>query len=393
MKHSKKNSKKNNQKNSKKKFLKGLKRTLTKNFGWKKSMASIVATLVCGLISVGGVWHKKLAQSMNSENQVESDIRKIQRFFCKAYINYHFFSLMLFQMMDFRRKVTIILDRTNWDYGKSHINIFVAAAIYKYPGLSQSFAVPLVWEVFNKKGNSHTQERKLLMQKLLDIVGKNNIEMILADREFIGNEWMQFLDENKIPYIIRIKQNMYVEYKGKRIQVLTLCSTVSYRRKLKFNVVIDGLEVQLCATRSIEGELVIVAASMDIADDPLDQYRLRWLIELFFKSIKSKGFNLEETHMTDPERIKTLFSLIALTTLLTVQAGIVRHHFKKIPIKNHGRPTFSLFTYGLDFLRALFRGTIPHFSTEFYPLLFSPPNENFLFLPEKEKSVYSLDMG
>jgi hypothetical protein len=366
---------------------------LVENFGWNKSIATIAVNLVCGLISIGGVWHKKLAQTMDSKNQVESDIRKIQRFFCKACINYHFFSLTLYQMLGIKGKMTIILDRTNWDYGKSHINIFVAAILCRYPGLSQSFAVPLVWEVFNKKGNSHTQERKHLMQKLFDVVGKDNIEVVLADREFIGQEWIKFLHDNDIPFIIRFRQNMYVECNGKKIQTLNLCSSVSYGKSLRFNVIIDSIPVQLCATKSIEGELVVVIASMNITEDPLNQYRLRWLIELFFKSIKSKGFNLEETHMTDPERIKTLFALIALATLLTVQAGIVRHHFKRIPIKNHGRPTFSLFTYGLDFLRALFRGTFPDSYMPKIPLIFSPPKKNYFILTQEEKLNYALVMG
>ena len=95
-------------------------------------------------------------------------------------------------------------------------------------------------------------------------------------------------------------------------------------------------------------------ASMDIVD-PLSEYRLRWLIELFFKSVKSKGFNLEETHMTDPDKLKKLFALIALATVYTVQAGILKHcYVKKIEIKKHGRAVYSFFTYGLDFIRDLF---------------------------------------
>ncbi|MBK8537096.1 MAG: transposase [Candidatus Competibacteraceae bacterium] len=35
-------------------------------------------------------------------------------------------------------------------------------------------------------------------------------------------------------------------------------------------------------------------------------YKERWQIETLFSGLKSRGFNLEETHVTDPERIKRL---------------------------------------------------------------------------------------
>lgn len=330
---------------------------------------------------------------MDSNNQVESDIRKIQRFFCKAYINYHFFSIMLYQMLGIRGKVTIIIDRSNWDYGKSHINILVAAALYRCPGSSQCSAIPIVWEVFNKNGNSNICERKMLMHRLIDIIGKENIAVVLADREFIGHGWIQFLHEQDMPFIIRVRKNMYVEYAGKRVKASDLFPSIKYKEKREFNVILDDIPVRLVATKSIEGELVIVIASMNITDDPLSQYRLRWLIELFFKSIKSRGFNLEETHMTDPEKIKKLFALVALATLIAVQAGIIRNHFKKISIKNHGRPTYSLFTYGLDFIRSLFRGKISKFFRTLDIPILSPPKEFEYILSKSENLDFALGMG
>jgi hypothetical protein len=345
--------------NFKKKLHKKIKYILVKQLLWPKSIANFAAWITCALLSATGVWHKKIAQSIEGDVLVESTERRIQRFFGKFIINYHFFSVMLYSLLGIKGKLAIILDRTNWDYGKKHINIFVAAALYKRIGLLQNFAVPLAWEVFDKKGNSNTQERKKLMTRIFCVVGKENIEVVLADREFIGDEWLNFLHVNGIPFIVRIKKMMFVEYGGKRVNALGLVSSVKYNKKLQFDVLLNGIPIKLAATRSVDGELVIVAASMDVVGDPLDQYRLRWMIELFFKSAKTKGFNIEETHMTDPAKIKSIFAFVALASVCAVIAGDMRQQFKKIPIKNHGRPKFSLFTYGLDFFRAIFRGVAP----------------------------------
>ena len=386
--------------NFKKKLRLNIRTVLVKHLCWPKSISNFIAHVVCALLSISGVWHKKIAQAADGDALVESTERRIQRFFCDFVINYHCFSVMLYQLMGVKNKLTIILDRTNWDYGKSHINIFVAAALYQQAGMHQTFALPLVWEVFDKKGNSNTAERKQLMTRLFKIVGKENIEVVLADREFIGDEWTSFLHENKIPFIVRIKKNMLVEYQGNRVSVMLLFASVKHNQRMRFNVTLNGIPVHLAGTRSIDGELVIVAASMDVSGDPLDRYRLRWMIELFFKSAKTKGFNIEETHMTDPVRIKRLFALVALASACAVAAGVVRHHFKKIPIKNHGRPEFSIFTYGLDFIRELFRGVDPTriFGISKKKLLLNRPRDHisfvgFCFFVNDEKPVFALIEG
>lgn len=361
MENRKRNQQKKQSKNSiKKKLRKKIVSTLQKALGWSPKISQLAGSIIVGLLSITGVWHKKIAHTMNNENQTESNIRSIQRFFCKTYINYHFFSRMIYDILQIRGKVTIIIDRTNWDFGKRHINILVAAVLCQAAQQSQSFAVPLVWEVFDKKGNSNTAERKKLMQELIAIVGVKNIEVLLADREFIGQEWIQFLNEHHIPFVIRIRKDMYVEYNGKKVNAWTLFMGMKYKEERSYEVKLNGIPVALAGTCSTEGELVVVVASLDVSGKPLSEYRLRWLIELFFKSIKTQGFNIEETHMADPERIKLLFALISYATVLTVQAGILYNHFKQIPTKNHGRPSYSLFTYGLDLLRTLFRGVIPN---------------------------------
>jgi len=328
------------------------------------------------------VWHKKIAQGITSGNKNSSEVRTIQRFLSTVEINYHNFGAMIYSMIRQGQKVTLVLDRTNWKRGKENINIFVAAIICHAYNKKQSFAVPIVWDLLEKAGTSNTKERIAIMKKVLAIVGRENIEVVLADREFIGEEWIGFLLDEQIPFVVRIRNVMYVEYRGRRIQVKTLCQNLQVGKKRYWRVKLDGREVRLGATMSTEGELVIVIASLDVEGDLLSNYRLRWLIELFFKSIKSRGFNIEDTHMTNPSKIKVLFAMIAYATALSVQAGVVYDYFDPIMLKNHGRPTYSLFTYGFDFVREILRGVIPSLISRLREIQFLPAN--CLFLPQTE---------
>jgi hypothetical protein len=71
------------------------------------------------------------------------------------------------------------------------------------------------------------------------------------------------------------------------------------------------------------GEYLIVASNVS-NEQALNAYKDRWQIETFFSCLKTRGFRLEETHMNQPEKIKT-----------------------------HGRKATNLFRYGLYYLRKL----------------------------------------
>jgi hypothetical protein len=103
------------------------------------------------------------------------------------------------------------LDRTNWKWDKTNINLLVLAVVYR------STAIPVYWLPLNKQGNSNTRERIALMKRFIDQFGSQGL---LADREFIGDRWMGWVLEQKIPFYIRIRNNACsVNSQGKEVRV------------------------------------------------------------------------------------------------------------------------------------------------------------------------------
>jgi hypothetical protein len=97
-------------------------------------------------------------------------------------------------------------------------------------------------------------------------------------------------------------------------------------------------------------EFVIVAS---YRFDPLAlaKYKDRWQIETLFRSLKSSGFNFEDTHLTDPDRISKLLALACVAFIWVYLVGINKNNNgHPIEIKKHGRRAYSLFTFGLMFL-------------------------------------------
>ena len=58
-----------------------------------------------------------------------------------------------------------------------------------------------------KKGNSDHLDRIDILELFISTFGINKIEVIIGDREFIGDNWLQYLDKLNIPYVMRIKEN------------------------------------------------------------------------------------------------------------------------------------------------------------------------------------------
>ncbi|ENW83839.1 hypothetical protein F908_00738 [Acinetobacter sp. NIPH 284] len=75
-------------------------------------------------------------------------------------------------------------------------------------------------------------------------------------------------------------------------------------------------------------------------------YALRWEIETLFSCLKGRGFNLENTRLTDPRRV------LAIGFCWCYLTGEWQHDQKKaIKLKKHGRLSLSLFRYGLDYVQ------------------------------------------
>jgi len=83
-------------------------------------------------------------------------------------------------------------------------------------------------------------------------------------------------------------------------------------------------------------------------------YWERWDIETLFAALKSRGFDLEATHLTEPDRIRKLLGVLALAYSWTRIVGLDRKRREGPPREcANGYPEKSLFRYGLDRLREL----------------------------------------
>jgi Transposase DDE domain len=184
---------------------------------------------------------------------------------------------------------------------------------------------------------------------------RDRIKGLLADREFIGDAWMGWLLEQKVPFTIRIRNNSYTENaQGVRIRVDRLFYA------LKPGEVLTLTDARLLGTRAVylsglrlnDGELLIVAGDR-FEQASIRIYGLRWEIETLFGCLKGRGFKLEETRVVGYLRIKKLLALPVVAFCWIHKIGEWKHDcVLAIKIKTHQRRAQSLFRYGLDAIRS-----------------------------------------
>jgi len=102
------------------------------------------------------------------------------------------------------------------------------------------------------------------------------------------------------------------------------------------------------------GELLVLAASAN-PRRALADYRRGGTIETMFGNLKTRGFNLEGTHITDRGKLSTLVAVVVLVLpSLCVKTGVAMARLKLIPLKKRGRKAVSLFALGLHVLCKIF---------------------------------------
>ena len=195
-----------------------LSQVILKHFNMHWARRDAMAQIIFSLIKIGSVNLAQLAIGFDSQGKTASSLRRLQRFMQQQTLSVEFIVSILFSILPLPEKITLTIDRTNWQFGKKDINFLTLAFIYN--GVS----IPFLWKLLDHQGNSDTKTRIALMTLALKFLDNTRILCLLADREFIGEEWFHWLSQQQIPFCIRLKANTQVKHKnGGCVPISNLC--------------------------------------------------------------------------------------------------------------------------------------------------------------------------
>lgn len=352
----------------------GLVDILKGHLGWNKARLSCFVGMLLALVQLKRMNLAQLALGIGGDAKVKSRYRRLQRFFKEVEFNYDAIAHLIVQLFDlYDKPYYLTLDRTNWKWGQSNLNILTLGIVYK------GAAIPVYWLILNKQGNSSQRERIALLKRFIKQFRTGQILGVLGDREFIGDQWWQWLTDENIPYLIRMKENQKLtDRKGRKKSVKSLFSHLASgnSRSLRHTRKIGEQWVWLNGMRLETGELLILASNQRFKQ-PFVVYGKRWEIENLFQCLKGRGFHLEDTRLTHYSRIKKVIALLAIAFCWAHKTGEWQHKvIKPIKLKSHGRKEQSLFRYGLDFLTERLMGGLKKATdrVKLWALFLCPPD-------------------
>jgi hypothetical protein len=331
-----------------------LRLSLRDHLSLRKSRLESFCVLVVGVLLSRTVNLSHLACMFPTAAEVASNYRRLQRFFEQVILDGHQLARVMVRIAGLGAGPWLLaLDRTCWTFGRHNVNVLMLAII------RNGIAIPVMWDVLDRPGNSTTAQRSALLSRFCAVFGETAIAGLIADREFIGTAWMTSLAEKDIPFILRIKDTFQVCLAdGRHCQVRSLFRKIGVggRRYIREDCRLGsrdsslGPPLKLAATRLVSGDLLVVATNTD-PKIALAQYRRRWEIETLFAALKTRGFNLEDTHLVHPDRIGKLLAVLAVAFAFAHATGEWQAKQRPIVLKVHNRRAQSVFRLGFDLLR------------------------------------------
>ena len=336
---------------------KDLSSVLENNFEQKinKARLNLISMMILALCKIKTVNYMALANVFDSSANTESSLRRIQRFMADFDLPMKLVSSFIFGILPDKSNLVLVLDRTNWKFGAANINILMLGVCYK------NIAIPIMFTMLNKRGNSDTAERIELIRQFVSWFGKDCIDCLLADREFVGHIWLDFLTQNNIKYYIRLRNNFKVFCfdKNEEKPVFWLFNKLQkgefyHHPKI---VRIGGVKCYVSGMKTMDRHKkldFLILVSFNKPEESLEYYKKRWQVETLFKAFKSSGFNIEDTHVTHQKRLEKLFLIVMIALVWCYKIGdFIDENIKPIKIKNDQRKAFSFFKYGLNCLNNL----------------------------------------
>jgi hypothetical protein len=313
-----------------------------------KTRRSFASSLVDAMIRSRSVIFSQIAQFFDKKIKTASIERRIQDFFQKVAFDY---KALIHLLMSFVHHDALVLsiDRTEWDFGGTQINILcVLVSIGK-------MGVPIYFEMLdNNSGNSNTDARIDVLKQVIQAVGVERIAYLIMDREFIGQKWLSWLKGEGILFCVRVpKHHCIILADGDKLTAASW--KVGKAETIVKDVCVDGVRVDMSLSLDNKGELLFLIGTVDSL--LIKQiYKKRWTIEVFFQATKGRGFAMENSCLRNLEKYRKLFAMVSIAYSVCWAVGIEAARQNPVKRKKHGYPAYSVFRRGLNLIRDVLCG-------------------------------------
>ena len=129
---------------------------LLMQFGKNMNLAHIKAMsmMICALCKVQRVAYTKLSAAFETDAEAYSSLRRIQRLIASSVIDTDLIAKLILKLIPVEGPYNLAMDRTNWKFSDTNINILTLGIIY------EGMAFPVVFKLMDKRVISPARRSK-----------------------------------------------------------------------------------------------------------------------------------------------------------------------------------------------------------------------------------------
>jgi hypothetical protein len=306
--------------------------------------------MISGIIASKSCQLPKLASQVPGEVHPDSRTKQMSRWVQNGNITFDLYFLpfvsRLLERLAAVRPLVLIMDGSQ--VARGCVTLMVSV-IYAHR------AIPIGWLVIEGvKGHFPTETHLALVREVKARVPPMATVIFLGDGEFDSPELLAEVAGYQWQYVCRTAKNILVEVDGDWLTLAELGVTRGqhlYRKKVRFTSAAYGPVMVVAWWDARYPDPIYLVSNLTSGQCACDWYRKRMHIETFFSDQKSRGFQLDRSHLSDPQRVARLLIAASLAYIWVLGLGTVAHNDKWLPIihRRH-RCDLSLFQLGLRLL-------------------------------------------
>jgi Transposase DDE domain len=227
-------------------------------------------------------------------------------------------------------------------------------------------ALPLAWIVRRgKKGHFPEALHIALVKHVQTLLPAGVPVVLLGDGEFDGTGLQHTLNSMGWSYVCRTGFHMTATWQGQPFRLDTLGTCLKPGRLVALSEALFteeayGPVMLICCWAKGYREPLYLVTNLTSAEEACRVYTKRFRIETFFSDQKSRGFHLDKSHMSEPQRLSRLLIASCLAYIWIVSLGVlcIQDGWVGIIHRRH-RCDLSVFQLGLRLLDHVLNENVP----------------------------------
>ena len=316
---------------------------------------SVLGAMVSGVLLKGSSRLSDLARSNPDHKQQASKEKQYKRWITSEHTSYsvHYLPYVKSLLETLSTQGSLVFSIDGSTVGRGCM-VLMLSVIY------QQRAIPVVWTVVRaKKGHLPEQMHRQLLERLTELVPSDCRVSIVGDGEYDGCDWQADIIFYGWDYVLRTgcaklagqdpHDILPLKWLTPAVGETTFTLTDAYFTHQHY-----GPVTITAWHESKYKEAIYLLSNLDYPPLITQLYKKRFKIETFFSDQKSRGFNIQRSHLNDPERLAKLLIATCLAYIFCILAGVrCQQSNLRAMVHRSDRCDLSLFTLGKAFIELM----------------------------------------